>query len=398
MVEAEEVEVRFVRGFAVCLVALGFVAACSNGGGNGGDGGDNLVGAHYYVWYPGNFSLGYLRAELSPPQAPALGEYDSRNASVAEQHIALASANGIDFFTLDWWSNRPSQNEAIEAGFLSAPNIGQTRFAIFYNQSEIDGAPGNGIRFDVATKDRFVADMVTISRRYFGHPSYLRIGGRPVVLVYLSREMHGLFAAAIGEARGALAAEGHDVFLIGDEIFWAVIEADEDPQAPARVTGVPQQNRIALFDAITSYNLYAVERPQDRGYGSTSAFIPDSIELYRSYRDAGGVPIVPGVIPGYNDRATRLGADHFPIPRRWAPDAAEGSFFSEAIDRLGKPFIDDGLKMILITSWNEWNEDTAIEPVGVAPDTTENQLFTQGFAYPGYGTTYLDIVRQSLGD
>ena len=391
--------VRFVRGFVACLVALAFVAACSNGGGGGGGGdGGNLVGAHYYVWYPGNFSLGYLRGALSPPQAPALGEYDSRNPSVAEQHIALASANGIDFFTLDWWSNRPSQNTAIDSGFLGAPNIGQIRFAIFYNQSEIDGAPGNGIRFDVATKDRFVGDMVAISRRYFGHPSYLRIDGRPVVVVYLSREMHGLFADAIREARGALAAEGHDVFLIGDEIFWAVIEANEDPGAPARVTGVPQQNRIALFDAITSYNLYAVERPQDAGYGSTSAFIPDSIGLYLNYQAASGVPIVPGVIPGYNDRATRLGADHFPIPRRWAPDAAEGSFFFEAIERLGRPFIDDGLKMILITSWNEWNEDTAIEPVGVAPDTTENQLFTQGFAYQGYGTTYLDIVRQSLGD
>ena len=54
----------------------------------------------------------------------------------------------------------------------------------------------------------------------------------------------------------------------------------------------------------------------------------------------------------------------------------------------------------MITSWNEWNEDTAIEPVAAAPATTNDRrggFFTQGYPYEGYGTTYLDIVRDKLG-
>jgi hypothetical protein len=35
----------------------------------------------------------------------------------------------------------------------------------------------NGIVFDADTKGRFVSDLMTIARHYFGHPSYLRIDG-----------------------------------------------------------------------------------------------------------------------------------------------------------------------------------------------------------------------------
>jgi glycoprotein endo-alpha-1,2-mannosidase len=389
-----------LRPLLYCALTL-FLACGGGGGGGGGSGGPYLVGAHYYVWYPSNFSQGYLRAALRPAEAPALGEYNSRNPAVAEEHISVAASRGIDFFSLDWWPNRPAQNDAIDSGFLRASNIGRIRFCIFYNSFGLGDRPGSGILFDQATKSRFVSDMVTIARRYFGHPSYLRIDGRPVIELYITREMRGLFPEAMQEMRVALGAEGYDPFVIGDEIFWGVIEVNEDPGASAQVTGEPQVSRIRLFDAITAYNLYEGNRQQDRGFGSTSAFVGDSAALYRRYREAGGIPIVPTVIPGFNDRGTRLSAGHFAIPRRWTAEAAEGSFFSESIERIAKPLVDGHLRMILITSWNEWNEDTAIEPVAPAPPTSDDrsgqQLFTQGYTYEGFGTTYVDIVAAQLG-
>src|ERR1700752_765603 len=126
--------------------------------------------------------------------------------------------------------------------------------------------------------------------------------------------MRGLFPQAMREMRRAMATEGYDPFVIGDEIFWAVVEAGEDPAAPPRVTGEPQLSRIRLFDAITAYNLYMQGRERHRGYGAPRTFVPDSAKLYRRYRDAAGIPIVPGVIPGFNDRAVRPGPDHFVIP------------------------------------------------------------------------------------
>src|SRR5262249_56793922 len=165
----------------------------------------------------------------------------------AEQHIALAVSHGIDFFTLDWWPNRPEQNSAIDSGFLRAANIGDIRFCIFYESIVLsDRVSENGIVFDAATKSRFVSDLMTIARRYFGHPSYLRIDGRPVLVLYATREMRGLFPQAMHEMREVMATEGYDPFVIGDEIFWVVVDA-EAPGAATRVTGEPQLSRIRLF-------------------------------------------------------------------------------------------------------------------------------------------------------
>jgi glycoprotein endo-alpha-1,2-mannosidase len=389
---------RTARPVLVCVLLLAFSLFASGGR---GDGVPYLVGAHYYVWYPDNFASGYLRGALRPPQRPALGEYDSRHPAVAERHIALAVSHGIDFFTVDWWPNRPEQNAAIESGFLRAANVGDIRFCIFYESTDLDvSATAPGIAFDTATKARFVTDSMTIARRYFGHPSYLRIDGRPVLLLYVTREMYGLLPQAMREMRQAMAAEGYDPFVIGDEIFWAVVEAREDPAAAARITGEPQLARIRLFDAITAYNLYMEGRPKHSGYGSKSNFLPDSVKLYRRYRDASAVPIIPDVIPGFNDRAVRPAPEHFVIPRRWTPHAAEGSFFAQAIERIGKPFVDERPHAILITSWNEWNEDTAIEPLvpsqPTAEDASGQRLFTQGYVYQGFGDAYLDVVRDHL--
>jgi hypothetical protein len=382
------------------LVWLLLAASALAASGGDADGVPYLVGAHYYVWYPANFREGYLRGTLRPAQMPALGEYDSTDPRVAERHIELARAHGIDFFTLDWWPGRPERNDAIDAGFLRASNIDSIRFCMFYESSALGDQGENGIVFDAATKQRFVSDMVALARRYFAHPSYLRIAGRPVILLYVTRQIHGLFPQAMRDMRAALAADGYDPFVIGDEIFWAVIAADEDPAALRSVVGKPQLERIQLFDAITAYNLYIEDRPRHRGYGATTSFLADGLKLYRKYRDASAVPVVPGVIPGFNDRGTRPVLDHFAIPRRWTADAPEGSFFAEMIERVAKPVVDARLPMILVTSWNEWNEDTAIEPLRPSPTTAEDvsgrRFFTQGYAYEAFGTEYLEIVRDHL--
>lgn len=344
-----------------------------------------LVGAHYHLWYPSNFDQGTLRAELVPPQQPALGRYRSDDPSVAEAHIAAATAHGIDFFTLDWWPSRTTQNANALSGFLRADNVGDIDFAIFYEVWDLGfDAANEATPMDPPTIERFATDMEQLATTFFDHPSYLRVDDRPVVILYLSRTMTGDVAGAIAAARQRLSESGVDVFFIGDEVFWRPLDAD----------------RMRLYDAITAYNLYSSDRPEHRGHASETSFVPDQLALYREHATAAGVPLVPAVLPGYNDRGVRPTADHYAIPRRWAPDAAEGTLLRELIDRVARPLLDPRLPMVFVTSWNEWNEDTAIEPLSPAPETATDRsetrsLFTEGHAYGG-GDLQLRALRDEV--
>ncbi len=363
-----------------------------------------MVGAHYYSWYPGNWGRGCLRRILEPKQYPMLGFYDSKDSKVVEQHIAWCSEYGIDFLTLDWWPGRSGQSEYIKEVFLQADNIKDIKFCIFYETWSLSFNPDIGsTAFDDKVTDTFIEQMTSLADDFFDHPSYLRVDGRPVVVLYLSRTMAGDFKHALKLLRREMAKRGHDVFLIGDEVFWNVTPIVKKDTVPYPLVAEPQIGRIRCFDAITSYNMYENELKDQAGYGAESSFISDVSSKYDEYLAAvrGDVYFVPGIIPGYNDRAGRLLSDHYVIPRRWSKDDEEGSFFEKSIDDLALKYVDSRLNMFMITSWNEWNEDTGIEPVKPAEPTaldrgTGGTKYTGGYKYGGHGMKYLEILRDRV--
>jgi hypothetical protein len=90
------------------------------------------------------------------------------------------------------------------------------------------------------------------------------------------------------------------------------------------------------------------------------------------------------------------------IPREWNRGDGEGSLFAEWLERFTLPLVDPRLPMLLVTSWNEWSEDTAIEPAAEAPVTSADRsssgvAYTQGYPYEGYGFRYMDILRKKTG-
>jgi hypothetical protein len=357
-----------------------------------------LVGAHYYHWYPGNWGPGTLRAQLDPPQQPELGLYDSNDPAVAEQHIAWASAHGIDFFTLDWWPVGHQENQLAIQHFLEAENIADISFAAFYETWDLSFDPARGYAdLDLpGVRRAFVEDMAQLADHLFGHPSYLRIDGRPVVILYLTRVLVGNVAGAMAEVREMWRQRGHDPYVIADEIFWRVTV----DRRPAAFTDEPQPSRIRLFDAITAYNPYESSESSHAGYGAESRFVPDVNDLYQRHRDAtgGDVPIVPDVLPGYNDRGVRPRLDHYAIPRAWAEGAGEGTFLAEMLRQVADRWFDPRAPMVLVTTWNEWNEDTGIEPHHAAPPTaadlaTDGISRTTGYPYEGFGMRYLEVLR-----
>ncbi|MGC1404394.1 MAG: glycoside hydrolase family 99-like domain-containing protein [Thermodesulfobacteriota bacterium] len=334
---------------------------------------------------------------MAPPQWPALGQYDASDLKAVEKHIAWSSQYGVHFWAVSWWPDHPELDRKLHEKILRAKNIDDIKFCIFYETAGL-GLADDRITFTPDKIKKMVSDFKYLAQNYFSHPSYLKIKGRPVVIIYLTRTFSGDYPQAINNLRASLKKMGFNPYLIGDEIFWYVIRS-----APLSPSTHPNMNRIKLFDAITAYNMYDWAKPKQMGYGSQSTFLFDVHTLYQEYQSAIGKEInfIPAIIPGYNDRGVRLSENHPVIPRQFREGDEEGSFFSQALKQTVVPFIDPNLSLALITSFNEWNEGTQIEPTVESAVTRKDRSpsktdYTQGYAYRGYGEKYLSILQDTF--
>ena len=130
---------------------------------------------------------------------------NSQSPRTAARDITNARKAGINFFAIDWWPNDPGYSgedyqkadDAMQS-FLKAPNISQMRFAMFYETWNLGFDPGHEstpVTFQMEL--HFDADMVSFAKDYFRNRSYLRIDGRPVVFLYLTRTLTGDVAGMI---------------------------------------------------------------------------------------------------------------------------------------------------------------------------------------------------------
>ena len=336
------------------------------------------VGVYYYPWHAGDFHGGqYLREHLVPPQEPVLGEYDDRDAEVIGQHLAWSRYAGIDLWVTSWWGPGGREDETTHRHILQHPDLGDLRIAILYETT--------GRTRDFTDYTRIGPDITYLAETYFDHPNYLRIDGKPVLFVYLTRVLaqRGTLESAVDAMREAAAAEGHALFIMGDHVFGA------PPAAPGRMD---------LLDGVTGYDVYGSMGVQ--GYATQSAVDAHFARQarWRALAERVDVAFVPAVTPGFNDTAVRDG--HAPLSRQLEAGAEFGSLFQAMLER-AMALVDPAVGgLLMVTSWNEWHEDTQIEPVKIAPptgtdDSETGEAYTAGLSYEGYGERYLQILRDA---
>lgn len=291
-----------------------------------------LVGAYYYPWYGSDgrhWREGYRGI-------PRLGEYDSADEGIIDRHVTWASEHGLDFFAVSWWGRDSYEDRVAQGPLLRALEGHSFRFAMLYEAPGLLGLHHDRIELDDQAVDLLSADWTYLAATYFNHPNYLKIDGRPVLFVYLTRAFAGSVDEALVQVRAAVAGKtGLDPFLIGDEVYWHA----------------PSSQRILPYDGITAYNMHTSVAGIATGFeGKVRA----RYELWEQTAEAEGVAFVPGVIPGFDDLAVRPEAAHPVIPR--SPEL----FAAQLQDALG--LASGPARIVMITSWNEWHEDTSIEP------------------------------------
>jgi hypothetical protein len=346
-----------------------------------------VVGAYYYGWY-GEIhwsQLDYLGPHLAEPLEPTFGLYDSFDPAVVATHVQWAEDYGIDYLIVEWLGpgtdtdrqGRERLLPALEASTVrQAPVIETLAYLAAYGTLDVDNP---------TLRAALLNDIRYLGTHYLSHPTVMRIDGRPVLHIYVTRIYGGDLPAFIAEARAALAEQGLDPFIVADEVFWH--EGDRE--------------RIRAFDAITPYNVYDTPITAHRGYADQSTFFRDVDALYARWSALAretGVTFIPNVMPGYNDRGVRLEENHYVIPRQARADGPITGFLERSI-ALARRYTDPVQRLVTVTSFNEWFEWTQVVPVrrSTRPPGTTPSVYTEGFPHPAYGFDYLEVIRDQLG-
>ena len=132
---------------------------------------------------------------------------------------------------------------------------------------------------------------------------------------------------------------------------------------------------------------YAGQAAVDRYYAAQAG--------WRELAHAEGAAFIPATTPGFNDKGVRNG--HEAVSRKLSEEAEFGSLFRAMLAQAVKYADESTGRILMVTSWNEWHEDTQIEPVekgGVTRlDGSETgEAFSEGLDYEGYGERYLEIL------
>lgn len=341
--------------------------------------GKPVVGVYYYPWYRGGREWRQvMRQHLQPPQDPKLGRYRSDDPEVVADHISQSVLGGIDFWAVSWWGPDTQTDVNFRDAILPHPDSGKLRYAALYE------ATGRMGRFASPDYSRWIPDLTYLKEHYFDHSSYLRINGKPVVFVYLTREyFRNKGAEALKETRERFP----ELYLVGDDVFGAGYR--------------PEWARN--FDAVTAYDVYGQSVGRFGGTRKAVEFLAENYRHAKAEANSVGTAFMPTIAPGYNDTAVRRG---HPGRARYftdQPDSKEGDLFRAMIRDVALPHLDSRCgKVMMVTSFNEWYEDSQIEATsGTAPPSTKDDsdtgtYYTGGDRYEDYGTLYLDILREEL--
>lgn len=287
------------------------------------------------------------------PRLPAdLGHYDLRVPEVLRAQAELAEQAGVGAFCFYyyWFGGRRLLQAPLDA-FVADPAIGLPFALCWANENWTRRWDGQESEILIAQQHSPDDDLAAFDdiARYMASPRYLRIGGRPLMLVYRPDILPDA-EATVGRWRARARALGlGELFLLCSNAF-----------------GFSDYARFG-FDGLVEFPPHAmstgeitedVERLNSQFRGRVYHY-PTVVDAQVAELAARDDPrFFPGVMPAWDNEARRPGVGHAfheaaPEPyRRWLTAAIESS------QRLAPP--DE--RLVFINAWNEWAEGAYLEP------------------------------------
>jgi hypothetical protein len=296
------------------------IAAVREGGPRAYRSFDPMVLSIYYPWYgtPSGPSgawhqwiPGLLR--YGAAHTPAAGFYDSLDTALLRRHVKEAHEAGIDGFAVSWWGQGSFEDRTFRT-LLSVAEQEYFPLAVYYETA--------------GSVDNVVNDVRYIMREYGSSPSFLRIDGLPVIFFYgrvVTRfgrdDWASIFQRLNGEGlHGFFVADGlEDDLFVGDGRLDFIYDLFQGVHAYIAVS----------LDPATLRELNALASARSKGKN---------------------VLFAATVVPGYDDSLIRSSG-----PFR---DRQDGAYYRQRWEAAAAA----SPGWMLVTSYNEWQEGTEIEP------------------------------------
>ena len=310
------------------------------------------------------------------PNVPLWGYTDESDPRAMAQKIAAAADHGIDAFIFDWYyyNDGPFLERPIDTGFLKAANNHRLKFALMWaNHDWTDihpyrrGTPAKLLYPGAITPATFDRICDHVIERYFRHPSYWKIDGRPYFSVY---ELYKLVESCGGveQTKAALdrfRAKAKAAGLPGlhlNAVTWGVqiLPGETTVANPAALI-----QRLG-FDSVTSYVwIHHVGLPELQ---TDYEFVRDR---YFAYWDEAekqfGVPYFPNVTMGWDSSPRAAQQDefgNFGYPFMNTISNNTPANFRQALELTKRRVLAQptGRRILNINCWNEWTEGSYLEP------------------------------------
>jgi len=294
--------------------------------------------SHSKEYFEPPFSLGISHY-------PSLGLYSSHDETTLRNHFILMNKAGIDVAVLQWWGK--SQGE---------PNIEETEgFSENTLKLMLNISSEYKIKICVQMQpygDRnnqgFIDDVKYLCNNYAKHPSFLKMDGRPVLIVY----------------------DPHNI----PHVYLAIEELRQSEYNPYLIASIVEKNHYVQAIENGFNGIFTYFATIGSTWGTNLTHWPT---LSKSCKER-NMLFVPSVSPGYNDEKS--------IP--WSRGNKRGRESGRYYDKMWQAAVDSKPSVVMINSFNHFYDGTPIEPT----------LSREGYEWDGdnwaSGTTNSDFYIQ----
>jgi len=316
------------------------------------------------------------------PRKPLWGYVNEADPYVMEMQIDAAADHGVNVFIYDWYwyDRRPFLENCLNDGYLKARNNDRVKFYLMWANHDVNNLwdrrlsqtlNENVIWQAAVNRPEFERIADRLIDRYFGHPSYYTIAGKPVFMIYdLQNLLKGLGGAeATRDAFDWFRARAVQAGLPGLHLQMCMfIQTFDLSGVDGGATATPSEIiELLHFDSMSHYQ-YVHFTNIDRDY---DAIMEDVLPEWERLDRECPIPYFPHVSMGWdnNPRFTNFRPG---IVKNNTPEAIR-----KALQK-AKAYVDahpEQPPLITLNSWNEWTETSYLEP---------DDLY-------GYG--YLEAVR-----